>query len=132
MDKVDIINRIGYIRVRARLTQKALSYAIGMNPSYINRLESKKDFLPSLEVLLRIIDVCGSSEEEFFSPNIADFERDKDLIHKIKSMPEDIKGFILNYDQDLMNLFITLNSKLVHIKEEDVGKAKKYSNDDKL
>ena len=42
MDRTEIVNRIGYIRVRAKLTQKALSYAIGMNPSYINRLESKK------------------------------------------------------------------------------------------
>ena len=130
MDRTEIVNRIGYIRVRAKLTQKALSYAIGMNPSYINRLESKKDFLPSLEVLLKIIEVCGSTEEEFFSRDIAEYERDKELIEKIKSLPEDIKGWILNYDQDLMNLFVTLNNKLVRLKDEDMIKAKSYKRDD--
>ena len=130
MDRTAIVNRIGYIRVRAKLTQKALSYAIGMNPSYINRLESKKDFLPSLEVLLKIIEVCGSTEEEFFSRDIAEYERDKELIEKIKSLPEDIKGWILNYDQDLMNLFVTLNNKLVRLKDEDMIKAKSYKRDD--
>ena len=131
MDKVEIINRIGYIRVRAKLTQKALSYAIGMNPSYINRLESKKDFLPSLEVLLKIIEVCGSTEEEFFSHDIAEYERDKELMEKIKSLPEDIKGWVLNYDPELMNLFVTLNNKLVKLKEGDsTDRMKKLRADD--
>lgn len=132
MDKVEIINRIGYIRVRAKLTQKALSYAIGMNPSYINRLESKKDFLPSLEVLLKIIEVCGSTEEEFFSHDIAEYERDKELMEKIKSLPGDIKGWVLNYDPELMNLFVTLNNKLVKLKEGDsADRMKKLRADDK-
>lgn len=132
MDKVEIINRIGYIRVRAKLTQKALSYAIGMNPSYINRLESKKDFLPSLEVLLKIIEVCGSTEEEFFSHDIAEYERDKELMEKIKSLPEDIKGWVLNYDPELMNLFVTLNNRLVKLKEGDsADRMKKLRADDK-
>lgn len=131
MDKVEIINRIGYIRVRAKLTQKALSYAIGMNPSYINRLESKKDFLPSLEVLLKIIEVCGSTEEEFFSHDIAEYERDKELMEKIKSLPEDIKGWVLNYDPELMNLFVTLNNRLVKLKEGDsADRMKKLKADD--
>lgn len=122
MDRTEIVNRIGYIRVRAKLTQKAMSYAIGMNPSYINRLESKKDFLPSLEVLLKIIKVCGSSEEEFFSQDITEYERDKELREKIKLLPDDIKDWILNYDQDLMNLFVTLNKKLVKLEDTDKKK----------
>lgn len=119
MDRTEIINRIGYIRVRAKLTQKGLSYAIGMNPSYINRLESKKDFLPSLDVLFKIIEVCGSSEEEFFSENIAEYERDKQLTEKIKAMPEDIKGWILNYDPELMNLFVKMNERFVKLEDKD-------------
>ena len=113
MDKVDIINRIGYIRVRAKLTQKALSAAIDMNPSYINRLESKKDFLPSVEVLLKIIEVCKSTPEEFFYRDIATYEQDKQLADKINSMPQDVRDFILNYDPDIMNLFTTINRKFV-------------------
>ena len=131
MDKVEIINRIGYIRVRAKLTQKALSYAIGMNPSYINRLESKKDFLPSLEVLLKIIEVCGSTEEEFFLHDIAEYEGDQELMENINSLVEDMKGWVLNYDPELMNLFVTLNNRLVKLKEGDsADRMKKLRADD--
>ncbi|MCH5350551.1 MAG: helix-turn-helix transcriptional regulator [Clostridiales bacterium] len=115
MDKIDIIQRIGYIRTRAKMTQKALSNAIGMNPSYINRLESAQNFLPSLEVLLTIIDVCGSTPEEFFYHDISAYERDKTFADKINSLPSDIKEFILDYDPDLMNLFTTINRKFVKI-----------------
>ena len=66
MDRLDIINRIGYFRTKAKLSQKSLSMDIDMNIGYINRLECKKDFLPSLEVLLKIIEVCGVTVEEFF------------------------------------------------------------------
>ena len=113
MDKNDIIMRIGYIRTRAKLSQKALSYAIDMNPNYINRLESKKDFLPSLEVLMRIIEVCGSTPEEFFYHDISAFASDRVLSEKINALPSDVKDFVLNYDPDLMNMFVTLNRKFV-------------------
>ena len=113
MDKIDIIQRIGYIRTRAKLTQKALSNAIGMNPSYINRLESAQNFLPSLEVLLTIIEVCGSTPEEFFYHDISAYASDRVLSEKINALPSEVKDFILNYDPDLMNLITTLNRKFV-------------------
>lgn len=125
MDRVEIINRIGYIRVRAKLTQKALSAAIEMNPNYINRLESKKDFLPSLEVLLNIIEVCGSTPEEFFYRDISAYEKDVELSEKIKSLPSNVKDFVLNYDPEIMNLFIKLNEKAVKLNSQDLTKPKK-------
>ena len=115
MDKVEIINRIGYIRTRAKLTQKGLSRAIEMNDNYINRLESKKDFLPSLEVLLKIIEVCGSTPEEFFYRDIAVYEKDLDLSEKIKTLPDEVKEFVLNYDPEIMNLFVKLNDKALKL-----------------
>lgn len=115
MNKNEIIERIGYIRVRAKLTQKALSTAIGMNFNYINRLESKKDFLPSLEVLLRIIEVCGSTPEEFFYREIAEYERDAVLNERIKALPAEVKEFVLNYDPEIMNLFVKLNEKAIQL-----------------
>ena len=115
MDKAEIINRIGYIRVRAKLTQKALSAAIDMNPSYINRLESKMGFLPSVEVLMKIIEVCGSTPEEFFSRDISAYGQNKQLENKINALPTDVKEFILNYDPELMQMFTTLNRKYVKI-----------------
>ena len=110
--------RIGYIRTRAKLSQKALSYAIDMNPNYINRLESKKDFLPSLEVLMRIIEVCGSTPEEFFYRDIAEYEMDMELSEKIKTLPTEVKEFVLNYDPEIMNLFVKLNEKAIQLKNK--------------
>lgn len=122
MDRNEIISRIGYIRTRAKLTQKSLSTAIGMNFNYINRLESQKDFLPSLEVLMKIIEVCGSTPEEFFYRNIAEYERDMELSEKIKTLPAEVKEFVLNYDPEIMNLFVKLNEKAVKLSESDKKK----------
>lgn len=122
MDRNEIIGRIGYIRTRAKLTQKALSTAIGMNFNYINRLESQKDFLPSLEVLIKIIEVCGSTPEEFFYRDIAEYERDMELSEKIKNLPDEVKAFVLNYDPEIMNLFVKLNEKAVKLSESDSKK----------
>lgn len=97
MDKTEIIERIGYFRTKAKLSQKALSIDIGMNIGYINRLESKKDFLPSVEVLLKIIEVCDITEEEFFYNNIYSYEKDKQLIEKLSSLPSDKKDALLKF-----------------------------------
>ena len=117
MEKYEIIERIGYIRVRAKLTQKSLSLGIGMNLNYINRLESKKDFLPSLEVLLKIIEVCRSTPEEFFYHDIAQYEKDRELAAKIDNLPAHVKEFVMNYDPELMDMFTRLNEKFVRLKK---------------
>ena len=70
MDRNEIILRISQIRCRANFSARALSQRIGLNDGYINRLESKKDFLPTVEVLLRIIEACNSTPEEFFYYNM--------------------------------------------------------------
>ena len=124
MNRNEIISRIGYIRVRAGITQKALSNAIEMNPAYINRLESKREFLPSLEVLLRIIKECGSTPEEFFYDNIDEYVKDSEVRAKIKAFPDDVKSFILDYDPEIMNLFIRLNEKAVKLSKADLQRTK--------
>lgn len=95
MDKQDIIERIGYFRTKAKLSQKALSMDIDMNIGYINRLESKKDFLPSIEVLLKIIKNCGITEEEFFYSDIENYEQDKQIISKYKGLSREKREALL-------------------------------------
>ena len=87
MEKLEIIERIGYFRTKAKLSQKALSIDIDMNIGYINRLESKRDFLPSMEVLLKIIEACGITEEEFFYSDIQNYQEDKHILCKLKELP---------------------------------------------
>lgn len=95
MDRLEIINRIGYFRNKAKLSQKSLSIDIDMNVGYINRLECKKDFLPSLEVLLRIIQVCGITEEEFFYSDIQHYEQDKQILNQLKHLPQEKRDSLL-------------------------------------
>ena len=97
MDRLDIINRIGYFRTRANLSQKALSMEIDMNIGYINRLESKRDFLPSLEVLLKIIEVCGVTVEEFFYGDYESYEYDKQMLKSMKNLSTDKREALLNF-----------------------------------
>lgn len=96
MDKFEIIERIGYFRTKAKLSQKALSIDIDMNVGYINRLECKKDFLPSLEVLLKIIEVCGVTVEEFFYNDMENYKQDKEILERLKSLPRDKREALLN------------------------------------
>lgn len=95
MDKLEIISRIGYFRNRAKLSQKALSIDIDMNVGYINRLECKKDFLPSLEVLLKIIEACGCTVEEFFYNDIPNYDYDKLILEKLKALPAEKREALL-------------------------------------
>jgi len=59
-------------------------------------LECKKDFLPSLEVLLKIIEVCGVTVEEFFYSDIANYEQDKQILTRLKGLPQDKREALLN------------------------------------
>ena len=95
MNNIDIINRIGYARQKANLSARALSQKIEMNDGYINRLESKKDFLPSMEVMLRIIEACGMTEEEFFYHNINEFKIDMKLIEEFSCISLEKKQALL-------------------------------------
>ncbi len=95
MEEKDIIWRIAYFRTKAKLSQKALSIDIGMNIGYINRLESKKDFLPSVEVLFKIIKACGITVEEFFYNNFEDYNQDKQIILKIKDLSAEKREALL-------------------------------------
>lgn len=92
----DIISRIGIIRTRANLSARALSLSIDKNASYINLLESKRDFEPSLSTLLDIIEACGSSPEEFFYYDIHQHKLDKQVLDFLKTLSPYQKEAILN------------------------------------
>jgi transcriptional regulator with XRE-family HTH domain len=100
MDLDEVINRIGVLRSRANLSARALSLEIGKNPGYINRLESKRDFVPTINVLLDIIEVCGSTPEEFFYSNIFEYKSDKRALDYFKRLTEKQKAAILNLYED--------------------------------
>lgn len=95
MNREEIINRISIIRTRANLSARALSQLIDMNDGYISRLESKKDFLPTMEVFMRILTECNTTPEEFFYHNINNYKTDTSVLEKLDSVSEEKKQAIL-------------------------------------
>ena len=131
--KQDIIFRIIRARDKANLSARALSQKIGLNDGYINRLESKKDFLPSLDVLLKIINVCGQTPEEFFYDSFDTYNEDIKILNLLKNTSKENKIAIITLLQFLSNgikaipniwkivpIIITLINTLSYISEENI------------
>jgi len=97
MNLDEIITRISALRIRANLSARELSKRIGVNDSYINRLENAKTkFEPSLKVLLAIIETVGSTPEEFFYSNLENYKRDKEGISFFQTLSKAQKQAVMN------------------------------------
>ena len=96
MDKAEVISKINTIRNDAKLSARKLSLNIDMHESYINRLESKKDFLPSMEVFFRILEECNYPAEKFFYHDPTNFESDMAILDKFKTLSEEKKKALLD------------------------------------
>lgn len=96
MTREEIINRISIARTKANLSARALSQNAGLNDGYINRLESKKDFLPSMEAFMDIIEACGISLEEFFYYDMEQYKQDKKIMELLKRVNSESKNSIIN------------------------------------
>ena len=95
MDKEEFIFKLGTMRRNANLSARALSLKIDKNEGYMNRLESGKEFLPSMEVFFNLLDACGYTPEKFFYHDSNSFEQDMELLNKIKGLSEDKKQALL-------------------------------------
>ena len=93
MNKNEIIDRISFFRTRKKISARQLSLDCGLNPAYISRLESKTNFLPSVETLMEIITLgLEITEEEFFYGDLQKYQSDKEILEIFKdSTPEQIQ-----------------------------------------
>ncbi|MBQ7913632.1 MAG: helix-turn-helix transcriptional regulator [Clostridia bacterium] len=91
----ELIERISYIRCRANLSARKLSLEIGKNAGYIHMLETNKNFAPTFETLLEILDACNTTIEEFFYYSIPAYQQDKQIIEKLQSVSPDKKEALL-------------------------------------
>ena len=90
-----LINRLGYIRNRAKLSARELSQRLGFSIAYIAKFENGDFNIPS-EVLLDAISICNSNTEEFFHSDISKYNEHKDLLEKYESLSSDSKQTILD------------------------------------
>lgn len=96
MNLNEIINRISQLRTREGLSARELSLSIGKNEAYINRLEYRKNFEPSISVINDIVEVCNSSLEEFFYYDLNQYKQDKEVLNFIKTLSTHQKEAIMN------------------------------------
>lgn len=97
MELIEIIDRISHIRTKKGLSARELSLRIGKNPSYINRLEYRKDFEPTVGVINDIIEVCDSSFEEFFHYDMDEYQADKQILDLIKNLSQEKKDALIKF-----------------------------------
>ena len=95
MELKELIEKISYIRVRANLSARKLSILIGKNPGYVHMLETHKNFAPTFETLLDILEVCQSSIEEFFYYSIPAYRQDLQIIELLKGVGPDKKAAVI-------------------------------------
>ena len=93
----ETINKITALRMKCGLSARKLSLLLNnRSDNYITLLENKRSFLPPLETLLEIIDICKSTPQEFFGDtNVLAFYSDKETIE------------LLNNSKDLLELWKT-------------------------
>lgn len=96
MELNEIINRISQLRTREGLSARELSLRIGKNEAYINRLEYRKNFEPSISVINDIVEACNSSLEEFFYYDMNQYKKDKEIIDLLKHASPITKESIIN------------------------------------
>ena len=96
MELKTMIERIGYIRVRANLSARKLSLLIGKNPGYIHMLEQNKNFAPTFETLSAILEVCNTTSEEFFYYDLFEYKTDAQALNFFKTLSQKQKNAIMN------------------------------------
>ena len=91
MELNELIDRISLIRTRANLSARKLSMLIGKAEGYIHRLETSRDFAPTFDSLMAILEVCKCPCEEFYYYSITQYATDKEIIDLLKSATQERK-----------------------------------------
>lgn len=95
-----LINRLGYFRVRAKLSARDLSLRMGKSPGYMTKFEVGGINLP-VDVLFDILDILNVTKEEFFSYDPSKFEDDKKFIRKFRNLSKENQELVINIMESL-------------------------------
>lgn len=96
MEIKEVLSRIGFVRNTANLSAREVSLRMGMSPQYVAQVESGRIVL-TVEKLFQILEICNFPIERFFSPNIIDYNIDKELESLIQSLRADKKKNIIEF-----------------------------------
>lgn len=86
--------RIAKLRNQCGASARDMSLSIGLNESYINRIENKKA-LPSLQVFFYICEYFHITPQEFFDEGNAYPEKINELVEEAKKMDAESLSHII-------------------------------------
>lgn len=95
-----LINRLGYLRLRANISARELSQRLGKSIAYIAKFDNG-DFSIPAEVLFDAIEICEGSIEEFFWEDITKYKEQKNLIEIFEKLSKENKIMLLNIIKDM-------------------------------
>lgn len=95
-----LIDRLGIMRARAGLSARELSGRVGKCTTYIAKFDNGDLAMPS-EVLLDAIQACGSTPEEFFFEDIANYKEAKELFEIYKGLSSENKARVIDLMRNL-------------------------------
>ena len=90
-----LIDRLGYLRNRAKLSARELSLRTGKSIAYFAKFDNG-DFSIPAEVLMEAVENCNSNMQEFFWQDISKYNEQKDLLEKFEKLSDESKQNILN------------------------------------
>ena len=108
LERISFIQRISKLRIDNNLSARKLSVARGKNPGYINKLENEKDFLPTIDTLFDILEVCKTTPAEFFYYDPGQYKYDKELIDLLSTVENDIKQAVITILKKVYHLYKVL------------------------
>lgn len=89
-----LIDRLGYMRSRAKLSARELSQRVDKSIAYFAKFDNG-DFSIPAEVLLDAIEVCGGTPEEFFWEDISNYDEQKKFIKQFSKLSPENKQTIM-------------------------------------
>ena len=103
MEKItydDVINRIGYFRIKANLSIRETSLQLGYNPQFISTIENKRIELKA-KTLLDFCDIVGITPQDFFYMGEHYNKEDKNVLDLYNNLSQDGKQTILDLMKNL-------------------------------
>ena len=95
IQKDEIMLRLSTLRTQNNLSARKLSERIGKNYGYIHKLEHSQDFLPTIDTLYDILEVCQSTPAEFFYYDMKQYKADMEIIELLSSVDSETKQAII-------------------------------------
>ncbi len=85
MNKTKFIDRLVKLRMNKGVSARDMSLSLGQNASYINNIESGKNF-PTMQAFFYICEYFKITPKEFFDMDVTDPPKSKELMEVTKDL----------------------------------------------